>query len=217
MIFPELSGKKFGQINLNEYANEWLTKNADRYKNEINPFVDQDLCQRVVDGLAQKMGVDFTYGGYMELRDTLFKGIPGDNFLHLGVDFFVPAGTQVASNVRAEVILIDDDSSLGGGWGPRVIVRPICGTDVLLYAHLDRNITCKVGDVLKPRQVFASIGKRPYNGGWLPHLHVQAIDGDFFEELQKRSIHELDGYVVPNDMSKLKIDFPNPMKYVRLM
>ena len=163
MLFPELKNKSFVVLNLDAEARKWCTENDIVVTAKNNPLNDPTICQKMVDAVHQKSSKDFSYGGWMEDRSFLWKGSYLENeqkFIHLGVDFNVPVGTKVAADFGAEVVRIDSDYPEQGGWGTRIIVRhdslPIC----MIYAHLDPSVMCKVGDILKPGDIFAKVGLR---------------------------------------------------------
>ncbi len=134
----------------------------------------------------------------MEDRSFLWRGSymeKDKKFIHLGVDFNVPAGTKIAAAFRAKVVKIDDDFPEEGGWGPRIIIKHATLPVYMIYAHLDPEIKCKVGDIINKGNIFARVGKPPYNGNWFPHCHIQSISKKYFDELNKNnSWKELDGY-----------------------
>lgn len=219
MIFPELKNKKFGQVNLNIEAELWLTKNKKKYPSISNPLLNPIVCQEMVNEVNQKNNIDYSFGGWMENRNVFLKGTyldKNEKYLHLGIDINVPYRTSVACDLPAEIIRIDDDYPEESGWGPRVIVRLLTTPIILIYAHLDRDIACKVGDVLKPDQVFAKIGQFPYNGGWFPHLHIQTVEPKYYYNLLKTNICDLDGYGLPSEKENLSIIFKDPMQFISL-
>ena len=219
MIFPDLKNKKFGYANLNLEAKLWLA--AAGQKGDKNPLLDPVICNTMVSSVHKKYDIDFSYGGWMEDRSTLWKDSyleEWKSFIHLGIDLNVPTGTRVAASFDAQVVKIDDDYPEDGGWGPRVIVKHATKPIYLIYAHLDRNLECKVGDILKTGRVFAKVGHAPYNGNWFPHLHVQTISAEYYEKLEKKGLwKELDGYGSPNDTPEDARNFPDPMRYISLI
>ena len=220
MIFPELKNKKFGQVNLNLEGELWLKKNRKKYLNISNPLLTPSICQEMVDRINQKNSIDYSFGGWMENRNIFLKGTYLDKYekyLHLGVDINVPHGTSVACDLPAKVIRIDDDYPEESGWGPRVIVRLLNIPTILIYAHLDKDIICKVGDVLKSGQVFAKIGSSSHNGGWFPHLHIQSVEPKYYDNLLKIDIRDLDGYGLPSEKETLSIIFKDQMKFIILI
>jgi murein DD-endopeptidase MepM/ murein hydrolase activator NlpD len=219
MIFPELKNKKFGYINLNFEAKEWIASQGISF--DTNPLLEPVICQRMVSEVQEKFGVDFSYGGWMEDRGFLWHGSYLDklkNYVHLGIDINVPSGTKIATDFDAEVVRIDDDYPEDGGWGPRVILKHTSKPIYLIFAHLDREISCKVGDQLKNGSIFAKVGKAPFNGNWFPHLHLQVISEEYFNQLEKNNLWgKLDGYGLSEEIKENSLRFPDPMQYVLLL
>jgi murein DD-endopeptidase MepM/ murein hydrolase activator NlpD len=113
-MFKELNNKSFGIINLNVEAQKYL-QNIEKVD-----LLDSNFCQKLVENSAKKLGVDFTYGGWLEDRSFLWKGSyleKTGNFIHLGVDYNVPAGTKVFADYDMEVVHMENDFPLKHGWG----------------------------------------------------------------------------------------------------
>lgn len=205
-------------MNLNLEAQKWLQeKDLARDK---NPLLDPAICQKMVADVHTKYNLDFSYGGWMEDRSVLWKGSYLDRwntFTHLGIDVNVPAGTEIAAPFDGEAARIDDDYPEDGGWGPRVILKHASLPIYMIFAHLDRSIECKVGQRLVKGQVFAKVGKAPYNGNWFPHLHLQTISKDYYEKIEKEDLWaELDGYGASEDIEGNSALFSDPLRYVSL-
>jgi murein DD-endopeptidase MepM/ murein hydrolase activator NlpD len=216
MLFFELAQKEFGYLNLNTAAKRWFFRNGIS-TTEANPLLDPIVCNQMVEELHEELGLSYSFGGWLEDRSALWRGSYLDQkeaYLHLGVDFNVPAGTMVAAEQEAEVLRIDCDVPEEGGWGTRVILKPKEGTEVLLYAHLDADVSCHVGDRLKVGDEFAKVGTAPFNGGWFSHLHVQCVDETFFQESLKNNLKDLDGYGSINDLPKVSRLFKDPLRHV---
>ena len=217
MIFPDLKNKTFGSVNLNLEAEKWFEQNF--FSTKRNPLLDPHICQDFVDEVHKKHGLDFSYGGWMENRSTLWARSyleKNKSFIHLGVDLNVPSGTRIALDFPGQVVLVDDDFPEEGGWGPRVIVKHGTLPVYVIYAHLD-GIDCKVGDDLKNNDVFAQVGMFPKNGNWFPHLHVQLVANEYYEMLVKENIlSTLDGYAHEEEIEELAEKFPDPMRLIFL-
>ena len=219
MIFPEFKGKKFGYINLNDEGKAWLVENADRFAGApSNPLMDPVVCQEMVASVHTKLNIDFSYGGWLEDRSAVWK----DSYLeeenapiHLGVDINALPGTKIAAD-PGTVVRIDDDYPEEGGWGPRVIVHHASQPIYMIYAHLDRKIGVKVGDRLVPGQVFAEIGTAPWNGNWYPHVHVQTLSIEAYDEAAADGFKELDGYGMVADIPEHARRHPDPLQYIVL-
>jgi murein DD-endopeptidase MepM/ murein hydrolase activator NlpD len=181
-----------------------------------NPLLDPAICQRMVDEVHCRKGVDWSYGGYLEDRRRLWRGSylsATGAFLHLGVDFNVPQGTRIAAVEESTVVLVDEDGDRNGGWGSRVFLKPAAlrrPGGVQIYAHL-QNVRVAPGARLMPGTFFAEVGGPPDNGNWFPHLHIQGIRESYFHELLVSRFEELDGYGLPGERTLLRRDFPNPL------
>ncbi len=186
---------------------------------EVNPLLDPHTCQEMIDQAHARLGIDYSYGGWLEDRSELWQGSYLDTnqtHIHLGVDFNVPAGTLVAVDEAVEVLFVDCDFPVEGGWGNRVIVRSIEAGDILIYAHLADEVRCSPGEKLQSGQVFASVGSAPKNGGWFPHLHVQIVDGTYFESLTGEALNLLDGYGAKKELTILAERFKDPLTQIKL-
>ena len=216
MLFPELKNLYSSLINLDHEARKWLVEHP---SNGTNPLLEPTICQAFIDACHRNLGVDFSYGGYLENRSTLWRGSYLDQdqrYIHLGVDFNVPAGTSVAINQPATIIRIDNDYPEEHGWGTRVVIQEPGTNVVMLYAHLDQQLNVAVGDKLETGSIIGRVGLPPYNGDWFPHLHVQVIDLNHYHALLENSLQDLDGYGRPEELDSLKKLFPDPMKFVSI-
>lgn len=89
---------------------------------------------------------------------------------HKGVDISVPIGTPLALTQPGRVVR----TNLNRAKGLSVAIEYPDGT-VASFGHLDA-IHVKVGDQLRPDQVFAKTGNTGRSTG--PHLHLQTYKGD---------------------------------------
>jgi len=216
MLFPNLKNKCSRYLNLDVEAQKWLAAHPSR---DMNPLLDADTCQKFVEELNRGLGLDFSYGGYLEDRSTLWRGSyldADERYIHLGVDFNVPAGTSVAVPRPCSVIRVDNDYPERHGWGTRVFLQEPGAEVVLLFAHLDQKIEVVVGDRLEAGSIPAKVGVPPYNGDWFPHLHVQVIEGRHYEKLLENDLRELDGYGRVQDIEVLKKNFRDPMGFLTI-
>jgi Peptidase family M23 len=216
-LFPALAGRPVVEIGLDAAYREWLLARPERRTPATpNPYLDPLVAQEIVEAVQRAAGAEWSYGGYLEDRRRLLAGSyleATGNFLHLGVDVHVPAGTPVVAGVPATVLLVDDDQDPDGGWGPRVFLRRSRPDDEMvgLFAHL-RAPRCAAGEELGPADVFAEIGGPPDNGNWHPHLHLQLMRVATFAELVRRGLHELDGYGPPARKAALAALFPDALR-----
>lgn len=219
MIFPNLKNKVFGYVDLDKEAREWfLIKNIDLYSK--NPLIDPKKCQEFIDFVHKKYSLDFSYGGWMEDRSFIWKDSYLDkqkNYIHLGIDINVPSGTEIATDFEAEVIKKDSDYPLDGGWGSHIILKNLSKSVYILYAHLDENILCKVGDILEKGTIFAKVGHAPQNGNWFPHVHVQIIEENYYLDLEKNNDWDkFDGYGFKNEIELNAKKHKDPMEFISL-
>jgi murein DD-endopeptidase MepM/ murein hydrolase activator NlpD len=217
MIFPDLAKDRFGYINLNLEAIEWFQENNLDPK-ENNPFLDPKKCGALVAKLHKKFGVQHSYGGWLEDRSTLWRGSYLDQterYYHLGVDFNVQAGTRVAACQDGYLMRTDSDSPEEYGWGSRVIMLLKDSPYYLVYAHLDKPLLQK-SNVIKAGDILGVVGVSVNNGGWFPHLHVQAISLARYRRLLEDDFRGLDGYGHKPDISELALDYPDPMNFVSI-
>ena len=205
ILFEALRGAPCGYLNCNDLAKS--TRNS-----------DPALVGEKIGQYHQQAGIEWSYGGYHEVRDVLWANVPylkkNETFLHLGVDFNVPAGTPVMATRPGVVVSVDDDHE-EYGWGPRVIMRLKCKPAVyLIYAHLER-VTCRAGQVFQPNKIIAYVGRPPHNGGWFPHLHVQALTETTWQFYKPR-LSELDGYGKAEDAAAWARKCPDPLPYLKV-
>ena len=202
ILFPALEGMRWFYSNL---AAEALADPAIASA-EPNPLNDPVFCQNWVEADARAKGADFTFGGYMEPRDHLWRGHYHDPALmrHTAVDYNVPAGTVVAVPADARVIHVVRDTSYGG-WGGCIffkLVMPYKGADYFLMAHLAHSGLPAVGEDFARGSPVARIGEPHENGVWFPHLHLQCFDQVIFDRYHP-ALDGMDGYG-PN------VDLTNP-------
>ncbi|MGE5540795.1 MAG: peptidoglycan DD-metalloendopeptidase family protein [Bacillota bacterium] len=215
MIFPKIEGQP-GYVNLALYAPAWLARNGYEQTDE-NPLLDPDMCERMVQELHEELGIAYSYGGWLEDRTELWRGSYLDAMgphLHLGVDLNVPAGTHVACHRGGRVLRIDKDNE-AHGWGTRIFIRPTDRQDVvLLYAHLGV-LSVREMEPIAPGDVFGLTGPASANGGWFPHLHVQALSREAYD-LFKKEPDALDGYGPAGEREQLARLYPDPIPFIGL-
>ena len=99
--------------------------------------------------------------------------------VHLGIDLFVPAGSNVYAPLDGTIYTVANNSA-PLDYGPVVIVKHAMGGSeefFTLYGHLSKETltTVSVGQPVAKGQILAKIGAPQENGGWPPHLHFQII------------------------------------------
>jgi hypothetical protein len=114
---------------------------------------------------------------------------------HLGIDFNVPAESEVFLPVNAKLVESWEDPDHDGGWGGRLVFK--CSGYYLILAHLKDMVRdpgfYKMGDKI------AKVAPAPQNGNWFPHLHVQCC---------KDFNRNVDGYAPWKE--SLIWEFPHP-------
>ncbi len=137
-----------------------------------------------LDDREVRPGEPVRFGGYGEDRGLYTQPLfapEGEEprSVHLGIDIFAPADTDVITplNARVHSSRINDAA---GDYGPTIILEhtPAPGiTFHTLYGHLNRDSLSglKPGAAFMAGERFAGLGAKRENGGWPPHLHIQLI------------------------------------------
>lgn len=104
---------------------------------------------------------------------------PEARTVHLGLDVFAPAGSEVRAPLSGTVVSVADNGQ-ELDYGPTVILRHVaeCGAGFhTLYGHLDRATLDHLtpGDAVSAGDVVGWLGDFTANGGWPPHLHFQVV------------------------------------------
>ena len=209
-LFPTLDYTRAGVVNLDTAARRLYGVAADA---SINPLLDPGVAQAMVDTLHRELGVEWSYGGYLEDRAFLLRGTYLDEqagYLHMGIDCNTPPGTVVATPFEGEVVDLFDDRDERQGWGPRVIVatgEP--RAPYLVFGHLGPH-RHSVGTRLQAGESVGEIAPPPFNGFWFPHLHLQILSERAFRRHAETRFLNLDGYGHPIDRAELIEDYPDP-------
>jgi 4-aminobutyrate aminotransferase-like enzyme/Ser/Thr protein kinase RdoA (MazF antagonist) len=109
--------------------------------------------------------------------------------VHIGLDVFLPAGSEVRAPLRGAVHSFRNNAG-AGDYGPTVVLEhdPEDGLRFYtLYGHLDEASLegLAIGHIFAAGDVLGHLGAPQVNGGWPPHLHFQVItdllgrQGDF--------------------------------------
>ena len=171
--------------------------------------------QALVAKELKRIGVDAGYGGWLENRNTLWRDTylqEEEKWVHLGVDFYVPQGTLVASPFAARVIYVGEDPDTDGGWGTRILLQPRGQEPLMILGHLQWP-SVEAGCVVQAGQQLGTVGEPARNGGWFPHLHVQAVSGPL-AGAPMATLLEIDGYGKLADLNKLALQFPDPLPWL---
>lgn len=150
-------------------------------------FNDINLFSAWIDEQKRKAGARYLIGGYNEdramyRRSKLFDGkndIVGEpRSLHLGLDIWAAAGTEVFAPLDAIVHSFAFNNQ-DGDYGATIILQHELEGVIFytLYGHLsliDIDGLQKVKHINRGK-VFAHFGAPEENGNWPPHLHFQLI------------------------------------------
>ena len=215
-MLPTLAKYPCGYLNLNDLAED----DPDRLgPNGENRYLDPEYAGNKIKEYHKRAGIQWSYGGYLEKRHTLWSGVKylgeADTFLHLGVDFNVDPGTSIAVTRPCIVVRADNDSPEEYGWGGRVIVRLKHDPVYLIYAHLNPQFVCRVGQELARNNILGTVGTPPYNGGWFSHFHTQALTLQAYECFDL-DINKLDGYGKISERGPLSRKCPDPLPYLQI-
>ncbi|WP_019038916.1 peptidoglycan DD-metalloendopeptidase family protein [Psychroflexus tropicus] len=125
------------------------------------------------------------FGGYLEKRSLYDRSSYfGDSShshkrnIHLGLDVWAPAGTEVYSPFPGKVHSQQDNLNYGD-YGPTLILSHELDNLKFysLYGHLSRESlhSYKVGEEILLNRPLALLGTNEVNGNYAPHLHFQLI------------------------------------------
>lgn len=199
-LFPQFLEAKWGYFNLNESATDFCTTVLRLDPKKENPFLDQYFLSIWMNYVHRTKGIDYSWGGYLEDRSTLWRGHyqkPGE-CVHLGIDVNVPAGTPVSMPVTGTLVHSFQDPDQIGGWGGKLIFK--CQEGYLILGHLDE-IPTDLGTLYPQGKKVGIIAEEKRNGGWFPHLHVQRAN---------RFVADVDGYSAYYD--GIESIYPNPVE-----
>jgi hypothetical protein len=98
--------------------------------------------------------------------------------VHLGIDVFAPAGTEVFSPLPGRVLHVTYNAD-PLDYGNTLILEHRAGEArfFTLYGHLGGSLPrlLQPGDSVAAGQLIAHLGDWHENGGWAPHLHFQIM------------------------------------------
>lgn len=153
--------------------------------------------------------------GYLEQRsfyntkayERVRNGSAEFRNIHLGTDFWVPAGTAVHACYDGTVE-ISHNNDYHKDYGPTLVIKHRFGNDTFytLYGHLSSASLSlsKKGKQLKQGDLLGYIGNESENGHWVPHLHFQLIT-DLLGETENYN-----GVAYPSEINRWKTLCPDP-------
>ncbi|MDC6352364.1 aminotransferase class III-fold pyridoxal phosphate-dependent enzyme [Zeaxanthinibacter sp. PT1] len=149
-------------------------------------FNNLDWFQFKIDQLQKEHPGSIPAGGYLEPRPLYTSGEydKTGNYgresrtIHLGIDFWLPAGTPVHALWDGEVVTAVNDEG-DKEYGGLVILKH--HKEGITFYTLHGHLTIagatrhKPGDVIRAGEEIALLGNYPENGNWAPHLHFQLM------------------------------------------
>ncbi|WP_224483464.1 aminotransferase class III-fold pyridoxal phosphate-dependent enzyme [Robertkochia aurantiaca] len=176
-LFPGCDKNRILPLDLS-IAGNWLGLKEDYDDPEYFDFRIRQLQHEDPEGIIA--------GGYLEPRpiyttdEYVKQGNHGREYrtIHLGIDFWLPAGTAVQAVFDGEVVTAYNDAGDKEYGGLIILKHQEDGLEFYtLYGHLSlESLNYKqVGDRIKRGETFAWLGGYPENGNWAPHLHFQVM------------------------------------------
>lgn len=141
--------------------------------------------EQYINKLLEKNNKKVAWGGYLEQR-AIYKRSGHFNQLdtaterniHLGIDLWVEAGTNVLAVCDGEIHGFNDNNNFGD-YGPTIILKHVTNDLVFysLYGHLSRESLKRIqeGQKVSKGEVIGQLGYPEENGDYAPHLHFQLI------------------------------------------
>lgn len=152
------------------------------------------------------------YGGYNELRtlynrSQLFNNSEANRNIHIGLDVWVPAFSEIISPLDGKIHSFQDNDNFGD-YGPTIILEHSENnrTFYTLYGHLSRKSLDGLfeGQEVKVGEKIAELGDFDENGDYAPHLHFQVM-----EDLQNYK-GDYPGVVKKEDLDMYLRNCPDP-------
>ncbi len=159
-------------------ASPWIGHQSD--------LEDLDDFQYKLNRLQVREPHQIIAGGYLEPRTVYTSSAydkPGNSgtesrTIHLGIDFWVPAGTALNALFNGVVVTAVNDEG-DKEYGGLVILKH--QEDQFEFFTLHGHLSIKsidsleAGQQLKKGERFGTTGNYPENGNWAPHLHFQIM------------------------------------------
>jgi 4-aminobutyrate aminotransferase-like enzyme/Ser/Thr protein kinase RdoA (MazF antagonist) len=176
-LFPTIKKDAIHHVDMS-VSSTWLG-----HEKEFN---DLELFQFKIDRLQSEHPDNVIAGGYLEPRsiyttsgyDKIGNNGPESRTIHLGIDFWLPAGTPVHAMLDGEVVMAVNDAGDKEYGGLVVLKHRADDFDFYtLYGHntVESALQHKAGDIIKKGDKITELGNWPENGNWVPHLHFQML------------------------------------------
>ncbi|MEX1120628.1 MAG: peptidoglycan DD-metalloendopeptidase family protein [Balneolales bacterium] len=150
----------------------------------------------------------FGIGRYNEVRKNMYLSAlyKDERNVHMGVDFWMAAGSAVFSFYDGKILFFRDNNN-PGDYGPTIVTEHILDDEPIyaLYGHLSSESLenlCEGQSVQKGEKI-ADIGTEEENGGWAPHLHFQL-------SRVKPKKADMPGVVAKNERKRALQIYPDP-------
>jgi murein DD-endopeptidase MepM/ murein hydrolase activator NlpD len=189
---------------------------------DLSPTKD---CAHAIEVFSERTKSIIQYGDYLSDRKKLWMSVPYVRKLirksprttaaiHIGVDISATAGSTIYSPLTGTVIYSRHDKFQKGGWGGFVVIEHKDSPYVFIFGHLSARGLPRKGTRIKKRSPIAKLGKEDENGGWWPHLHLQAV----LKEVWQKEYDHIDGYLFVEKTQKklreIKLLFPEPLSTI---
>ena len=216
--FPEFINdltSKFTPVIGGDYAKEDYVfidlseNNRDLLKLEV---ASSEAFSAFIDEFLKNRNAKAAYGGYNELRtlykrSELFNNTEANRNIHIGLDIWVPAYTDILSPLDGKIHSFKDNDNFGD-YGPTIILEHFekGRTFYSLYGHLSRASLepVEVGDKVKAGDKIAELGDFQENGDYAPHLHFQIMEN------MQENMGDFPGVVRKEDLDNFLENCPDP-------
>ncbi|MEM7085275.1 MAG: aminotransferase class III-fold pyridoxal phosphate-dependent enzyme [Bacteroidota bacterium] len=178
-------------------------------------FNNLPLFTHKIEEIQKEHPTKIIANGYLEPRPVYTSAAydkegntgPESRTVHLGVDFWLPAGTAVHALFDAEIYTAVNDAGYKEYGG--LIILKHHEDDITFYTlhgHLtaDSPSKFKVGDRVKKGDCIGHLGTPHENGSWSPHLHFQIMLSMLDYKV------DFPGVCYPNQISLWKDLCPDP-------
>lgn len=144
---------------------------------------DVEGLSEYIFGKIEEAAVKCAFGGYAEKRDLYQRSkhfSSSDDFrsIHLGIDFWMPAGTPVVAPIPGRVHSFKNNDN-PGDYGPTIILEHFIENQIIhsLYGHLSTASLegLRPGQLIARGEEIGTLGTPDVNRDWPPHLHFQLI------------------------------------------
>ena len=172
---------------------------------------EEYLFQNVLQG---KIGI----GGYLEERNfyrrsEVFRKGYEFRSIHLGIDIWTNANCEIYAPVDCELHSYKNNNNLND-YGATIVLKGVVDDQPihLLFGHLSQSSLHHIAQkrFYKKGEVIGWLGDQKENGGWPPHLHLQAIKN--MQGMQGDYI----GVCAKEEKEIYRINCPNPFHILKL-